>query len=577
MLEKINSIKDLQKFRKDELQEVVDELRALLLLRISQVGGHLASNLGIIELTVALHYVFDEQDKFVFDGSHQSYTHKIITGRREAFSRFKETNEFSGLFDKNESKHDDFFIGHTSNSISLACGLAKGRDFLKKNERIFAVIGDGSLSGSEAYSGLNNAAMLCSQFGIIFNDNEQSIANNVGGIYCHFADLRKSQGKKANNFFENLGFKYVYIEAGNNVEILVDELEKVKFCKEPIVIHVHTQKGYGYFPAINNKEKYHFVDPFNIEDGIFLYDDVPGTYKRLISDYLINKTYNNSDLIVLNSGIPTILDLVRYRELFPNNYIDTGICEDTTISIAAGLSQQGIFPVVLQLSSFSQRMYDQLAQDIALNKLPLLLIVEGAGFSNTNASHVGIFDMALFSHIPNFVYMTPRNGLELCKMMDYAFEKKATIGIRLPNGRVHNDVYPVAEILDYKYEIVKKGTQVAILALGDFFRIGVDVYSRLSSLDINATLVNPRFINVIDKETLVDLLSDHSVFVVVENSVQDGGFGSRISTFLSKYKVRVFTYAFDNVFYDRRNILQELEKQRMTGELIVEDILNVDE
>lgn len=573
MLEEINSIEGLHKLKREQLPALVNEIRELLITRISQVGGHLASNLGIVELTVAFHYVFDEQDKFVFDGSHQSYTHKILTGRADAFSRFKDTKEFSGLFDKYESKHDDFFIGHTSNSISLACGLAKGRDILKRTERIFAVIGDGSLSGSEAYSGLNNAAMLGSQLGIIFNDNEQSIASNFGGIYKHFEELRNSSGKGKNNFFTNLGFEYVYIENGNDVNNLINEFEKLKRCNHPIVIHVHTQKGYGYQPAMNNKEKFHFVDSFKIKTGDFLYDDVPGTYKRLVSDYLIKKVHECPDAMVLNSGIPTILDLVRFREILPNNYMDTGICEDSTVSIAAGLSQQGIFPIVLQLSSFSQRMYDQLAQDIALNRLPLLLIVEGAGFSNTNASHVGIFDIALFAHIPNFIYMTPRNGIDLCKMLDYAFETKSTIGIRIPNGQVHKDDYPVSEISNYQYEIVQRGTKIVILALGDFFKIGIAVYKKLLLYGVKVTLINPRFINVVDEDTLTSLLDDHDLFVTIENSIKAGGFGSRICSFLSRYGVRILTYSFDNIFYDRKNINQELEERRMTEELIAEDIL----
>lgn len=574
LLEKINSIYDLHNLRKQQLPVLVDEIRELLIQKISRVGGHLASNLGIVELTVALHYVFGEEDKFVFDGSHQTYTHKILTGRAKAFEHFKETPDFAGLSDRYESDYDVFSIGHTSNSIALACGLAKGRNLTQKHERIFAVIGDGALSGSEAYSGLNNAAALDSQITIIFNDNNQSIAKNYGGIYDHFYKLREMQGYLSNNFFTDLGFKYVYIEEGNDVCKLVEQFEVLKNYDKPLVIHVHTQKGNGYLPAIKNKEKFHFVDPFNIKTGEFLFDDVPGTYKRLVSDYLIKKAEMCSQTVILNSGIPTILDLLKYREKLPEKYIDTGICEDCTISIAAGLARQGIFPVVLQLSSFSQRMYDQLNQDIALNKLPLLLIVEGAGFSNTNASHVGIFDIALFGHIPNFIYMSPRNGIELCKMIDYAFLKKKSIGIRLPNCQVIEDSYSVSEIEEFKYEIVEHGRNVAILAAGDFFYIGITVYKKLMELGIHSTLINPRFINIVDEETLDHLRRNHQLFITIENGIKDGGFGSRICTYLARYKVTTFVYAFDSLFYDRTDMKTELDRCGMTGEKIVEDIIN---
>ena len=572
-LDNIENI-NLKTLNINQLNELSNEIRTFLINKLSEVGGHLASNLGIIELSIALHYVFNDNDKFIFDGSHQTYTHKILTGRYEGFKKFKQSKEVTGLSNHNESKHDVFSVGHTSSSIALGCGLVVGRNINKSKENIIVVIGDGSLSGSEAYSGLNNAATLDGQMLIILNDNDHSIAKNYGGIYKHLKELRESKGTLKNNIFKNIGLEYTYVEDANNIQTLVDKLNEIKNINKPIVMHVHTMKGYGYKPAIENKEKFHYVDPFNVSNGKFLYDDVKGSYKRFISDYLINKVNKNKNLMVINSGIPTILALIKYREKHPDNYIDTGICEDYSISLASGISKQGLLPIVLHMSSFSQRMYDQLSQDICLNNLPMVLLIEGAGIGACDASHSGLFDMTLFSNIPNFIYLEPRNIKDLKLMLDYAIKVKRPIGIRVPFRKQNTDDYPLMKIVNNKYEIVKEGKDIAILSLGSFFNIGIEVYEKLKSKGYNPTLINPRFTNIIDEETLSNIEKTHDIIITIENSCIHGGFGEKIDSYFSSKNNIVLNYSFGNEFYDRIPIQELYNEYKIDSDRIIKEVMD---
>lgn len=573
-IETIKNINDLKKLNIKELDILSEEIRKFLIDKISNVGGHLASNLGIIELTIALHYVFDENDKFIFDGSHQTYTHKIITGRYKNFKKFKENKKVTGLSNYRESTHDVFSVGHTSTSIALGCGLVIGRNINKSKEKIISIIGDGSLSGSEAFSSLNNAGTLTGQFLIIINDNEQSIASNYGGLYSHLKELRESNGKSKNNIFKNFGLEYQYIENGNDIKTLIREITKIKDYNKPLVLHVHTKKGYGYPISQKNLEKYHFVDPFNIETGEFLYDDVKDSYKRFISNYLINKVEKEKNIMVINSGIPTILDLGEFRKKHKDNYIDTGICEDYSISLAAGLSKQNMIPVVMHMSSFSQRMFDQLSQDICINDLPIVLIIEGAGISGSDETHSGLFDITLFSNIPNFIYLEPKDINELKLMLDYAIKAKKPIGIRVPFMKQNICKYKPQPIKEFKYEVLEKGKDIAILAVGSYFSIGEELYNIFKKENKNVTLINPRFINIIDEKLLLDLKKDHKIIITIENSTISGGFGEKIDRYFSKDKIKVFNYAYDNKFYDREDIKQLKNKYHLNSELIYKDVIN---
>lgn len=572
-LDSIKNIGDLKKLSINELEKLSNEIRLFLLDKISNVGGHLASNLGIIELTIALHYVFDEEDKFVFDGSHQTYTHKILTGRYEDFKEFKKSKKVTGLSNYTESMHDVFSVGHTSTSIALGCGLALGRNISKKKERIISIIGDGSMSGSEAYSGLNNVSTINGQFLIVINDNNQSIASNYGGLYGNLKELRESKGKSKNNFFKTLGLDYMYIEDGNDIRALIENIKKIKDYNHPLVLHVHTDKGHGYDVCKKNLEKYHFVDPFSIETGEFNYDDVKDSYKRFISDYLIKKVDENKNIMVINSGIPTILDLIKYRKIHPNNYIDTGICEDYSISLAAGLSKEKTLPIVMHMSSFSQRMYDQLSQDICLNNLPMVLLIEGAGIGSCDAAHSGLFDISLFSHIPNFIYLEPRDINDLKLMLDYAINCNKPVGIRVPFKRQNIGFYKPQPIKENKYEIIKEGKDIAIIALGSYFQIGEELYNLLKNNKVEPTLINPRYINVLDTELLNKIAKNHKLIITIENSCIHGGFGEKIDEYFSNKNNIVLNYGFENKFYDREDISLLMEKYHLKPELIYEDVM----
>lgn len=572
-LDNINNVNDLKKLKINELEELSNEIRSFLLNKISTVGGHLASNLGIIELTIALHYVFDEDDKFVFDGSHQTYTHKILTGRYEDFKTFKKTKKVTGLSNYKESTHDVFSVGHTSTSIALGCGLALGRNIYNKKEKIISIIGDGSMSGSEAYSGLNNASTINGQFLIVLNDNDQSIATNYGGLYKNLKELRETKGKAKNNFFKNLGLDYMYIEEGNDIKTLIKEIKKIKDYNHPLVLHIHTDKGHGYEVSKKNLEKYHFVDPFNIETGEFNYDDVKDSYKRFISNYLIEKVNKNKNIMVINSGIPTILDLIEFRKKHPKNYIDTGICEDYSISLAAGLSKERILPIVMHMSSFSQRMFDQLSQDICLNNLPMVLLIEGAGIGSCDESHSGLFDITLFSNIPNFIYLEPRDINDLKLMLDYAISCNKPIGIRVPFKKQNIDKIKSKPFKENKYEVVKKGKDIAIIALGSYFQIGEELYNKLKDNNLESTLINPRYTNRLDMDLLDKISRNHKIIVTIENSCIHGGLGEKINTYFADKENIVLNYAYDNEFYDREDITELMNKYHIDKDLIYKDVM----
>lgn len=578
VLNRINEPKDLKHLNKEELGYLASEIREILIRKVSTTGGHFGPNLGMVEATIAMHYVFNSPiDKIVYDVSHQSYTHKILTGRKNAFINPDEYKTVTGYTEPSESEHDFFIVGHTSTSVSLACGLAKARDINGGKENIIAVIGDGSLSGGEAYEGLNNAAASGKNIIILVNDNDMSIAENYGGLYKNLELLRKSNGNAENNFFKALGFEYHYIDNGNDIESLIDTFSKVKDIDHPVVIHMHTIKGKGYKDAEENKEAFHWVSPFNLETKEPVNKPTSGeSYRSITEEFLMKKASEDPKVVAITAGTPSSVSLGNFRNEFKNQFIDVGIAEEHAVALASGIASQGGKPVVGFLSSFIQRTYDQLSQDLAINNNPALIMVYGGGITGGDVTHLGIFDIPLISNIPNIVYLAPTNKEEYIAMMEWGIEQdKYPVAIRVPNINVVStgisvepDFYNINT-----YKKVENGKDIAIIGLGNFYHIGKKVKEKLKSeIGVNATLINPRFISGIDEKLLYELLEEHKLVITLEDGVIEGGFGEKISRFYGDKNIKVLNFGADKEFTNGVSKDELYERYHLTEELIVEDI-----
>lgn len=578
VLNRINEPKDLKHLNKEELGYLASEIREILIRKVSTTGGHFGPNLGMVEATIAMHYVFNSPiDKIVYDVSHQSYTHKILTGRKNAFINPDEYKTVTGYTEPSESEHDFFIVGHTSTSVSLACGLAKARDINGGKENIIAVIGDGSLSGGEAYEGLNNAAASGKNIIILVNDNDMSIAENYGGLYKNLELLRKSNGNAENNFFKALGFEYHYIDNGNDIESLIDTFSKVKDIDHPVVIHMHTIKGKGYKGAEENKEAFHWVIPFNLETKEPVNKPTSGeSYRSITEEFLMKKASEDPKVVAITAGTPSSVSLGNFRNEFKNQFIDVGIAEEHAVALASGIASQGGKPVVGFLSSFIQRTYDQLSQDLAINNNPALIMVYGGGITGGDVTHLGIFDIPLISNIPNIVYLAPTNKEEYIAMMEWGIEQdKYPVAIRVPNINVVStgisvepDFYNINT-----YKKVENGKDIAIIGLGNFYHIGKKVKEKLKSeIGVNATLINPRFISGIDEKLLYELLEEHKLVITLEDGVIEGGFGEKISRFYGDKNIKVLNFGADKEFTNGVSKDELYERYHLTEELIVEDI-----
>lgn len=581
LLENINSPKDLKSLNIQELTQLSDEIRKALLQKLSTTGGHIAPNLGMVEVTVALHYVFNSPiDKIIYDVSHQSYVHKILTGRKNAFLDPNNYNCVTGYTNQKESEHDFFTIGHTSTSLSLGCGLAKARDIKNTKENIIAVIGDGSLSGGEAYEGLNNIAELNSNMIVIVNDNDMSIAENHGGLYKNLKLLRETQGKSSCNFFKSLGLDYVYIENGHDISTLIKEFEKIKDISHPIVVHIKTIKGKGYAPAEADKERWHYNMPFDIETGKSKIN-FPAQYDSLTAEYLLNKMKENDKIVAITSGTPAVFGFTEpLRKEAGKQFIDVGIAEEHAVAFSSALASQGIKPVYGIYSTFIQRTYDQLSQDLCINKNPALILVFGGGLTFLNdITHLGYFDIPVVSNIPNMVYMAPTTKEEYFAMLDYGLnQNNYPLAIRVPSlGVISSDKKININFTDVnKFSIEEKGEKLAIIALGDFFELGKEVKKELKEkYDINATLINPHFITGLDKELLESLKENHKVVITLENGVIDGGFGEKITRFYNDSHMKVLNFGAKKEFTDRLTPEEVYTRNHLTKELIIEDILKI--
>ena len=579
VLDKVNSPEDLRKLSTKELYELSDEMRELIIKKVNTTGGHFGPNLGIVETTIALHYVFNSPiDKFVFDVSHQCYPHKMITGRKEGFLNPDNYLKYTGYTAPEETDHDLFKVGHTSTSVSLATGLAKGRDLTGGKENVIAIIGDGSLTGGEALEGLNNAATLNSNIIIIVNDNDMSIAENQGGICNLLTELRENNGVVENNFFKALGFEYHYIADGHNIEGLIEEFSKVKDINHPVLIHIHTIKGKGFEPAVVNKEPFHWILPGTLDRLNEPQKAQEESYESITKDYILSKANSGEPIIAMSAATPGVFAWNKeFRDKLGSHYIDVGIAEQHAVGMASGIAKRGGKPVLALMSSFVQRTYDQLSQDLALNNSPATLLIFWGGISSADATHLCTFDIPLISNIPNIVYLAPTCKEEYVKMLDWSVnQKEHSVAIRVPfeitySGEDDKTDYSILN----KYKLVEQGSKVAIIALGSFFEKGKQVKALLKEKSgINATLINPKFITGIDKELLENLKSNHTVVITLEDGELDGGFGEKITRFYGNSPVKVLNFGSHKEFTDRTPIDELYNRYHLTNELIVEDILN---
>lgn len=581
VLDKVNTPDDVKKLTTAQMKDLSQDIRYAIMKRSNTIGGHLGPDLGIVEATIAMHYVFNSpEDKIVFDVSHQCYPHKMLTGRKYGFLNPEKYSAVSGYTNPEESSHDFFNVGHTSTGVSLATGLAKARDLKGEKYNVIALVGDGSLSGGEAYEGLNNAAVLGSNFIVVVNDNEMAIAENHGGLYKNLALLRKTNGKAQNNIFTAMGFDYYYVQDGNDVDSLIKTFKKVKNTTRPTVVHIHTLKGKGLEQAVKDKETYHYIAASALDKQKAKKENQKETYNSITSEYLLKKQKQNPLVFAISPATPAATGLTKeIRQKMGQNYTDTGIAEEHAVAFASGAAKNGARPVLEVMSSFIQRTYDQLSQDLALNNSPATILVFGGGISGADMTHLGIFDIPLISNIPNIVYLSPSTKEEYIAMLDWSLSQNShPVAIRVPSGDVVSTGH--ADKTDYsklnKYKIEEKGKDVAIIAAGNFMPLGRQVKQELfKTLKINATLINPKFLSGVDTELLQSLEKDHKVVITLESGLLDGGFGEKISRFYSDKNMKVLNYGAAKEFTDREPVEKLYEKFRLTPQLITEDISNI--
>lgn len=590
-IEKIKSPADLKGLDIEALNIVADETRRAVLNRVSKHGGHVGPNLGFVEATVALHYVFNApKDKFVFDVSHQCYPHKVLTGRADGFlGNVDEMNAISGYSSPAECpEYDNFEVGHTSTSVSLATGLQKARDIKGTDENIIAIIGDGSLSGGEAFEGLDEASELGTGIIIVVNDNEMSIAENHGGIYKNLRALRESNGTCQHNWFKAWGFEYKYLEEGNNIEKLIEVFASVKDTKKPTVVHIHTEKGHGYAPAVKDKEAWHWGMPFNLEDGSRPVKNADGTipvvvpcesYDVLFSDWMLQEMKKDKTLIAVTAGTPTAAGFTpQKRKEAGDQHIDMGIAEEQAAAMISGMAKGGLHPVWTVYSTFIQRTYDQIAQDLCINSNPAVINVVGGGVNSMNdITHICLFDIPMLCSIPGLIYLAPTTCEEYFAMLRWSIlQDKMPIAIRVPsNGVIHTTKAVDTEYsYESKYKVMHQGSKVAIIAAGSFYQKGENVASLLADKGIDATLINPRYLNEVDTKTLESLKANHQLVVTLEDGCKDGGFGERIASYYGTSDMKVLVGGVKKGLYDRYDVEQLLADNRLLDEQIVEDVLS---
>lgn len=577
VLDKINTPEDLRGLSAEEMNLLSAEIRDLILKKVNTTGGHLGPNLGMVEATIALHRVFNSPvDKFVFDVSHQCYPHKILTGRKEGFTNPAKYHTYTGYTAPEESAHDLFKVGHTSTSVSLACGLAKARDLIGGKENVVAIIGDGSLTGGEALEGLNNAAVLGSNIIIVVNDNDMSIAENHGGLYSNLKLLRDTKGQSENNFFKTLGFDYYYIDNGHDFNELISVFDRVKDADHPVLVHMHTIKGKGLDAAELDKEKYHWVSPGILDNEASVSSE---SYESITADYILDKRAKDNSIMAITPATPAVSGFTpEFRKKMGKNFIDVGIAEEHAVAFASGLAKGGAKPMLAVMSSFIQRTYDQLSQDLALNNTPATLLIFWGGITGMDATHLSKYDIPLICNIPNIVYLAPVNKEEYISMMDWAnSQSEHSVVIRVPFTQVistgEKDTTDYSKI--NKYQVVESGSEVAILGLGNFFHLGVKVKDALkANLGISATLINPHFISGVDEELMESLKANHKLVITLEDGALEGGFGEKIASYFGNSDMKVLNFGARKEFTDRVPLEELYQRYHLTPELIIDDIKN---
>ena len=577
-IEKINGPEDVKKLNIEEMTALAEEMRHALLKRASIHGGHFGPNFGMVEAIIALHYVFESpKDKMVFDVSHQTYPHKMLTGRKDAYLYEEHYDDVTGYSCPQESEHDHFTIGHTSTSVSLACGLAKARDLRGESANVIAIIGDGSLSGGEALEGMDFAAELDSNMIIVVNDNDMSIAENHGGLYSNLKLLRETNGQAECNLFKAMGLDYVYVDHGNDLRELIGAFKQVKDSKKPVVVHINTLKGKGYKPAEEHKEEWHWHLPFDIETGKSHFPEVED-YSSVTCEYLIEKMKKDPTVVTITSGTPTILGFTQEkRKQAGRQFVDVGIAEETAVALASGIAKGGGKPVYGVYSSFIQRTYDQISQDLCIDGNPATIVVyTGSVFGMTDVTHLGLQDIPMLSNIPGLVYLAPTTKEEYLSMLDWSVEQKEMpVAIKLPGGDMISDGREVTK--DWSqlntYEVTEKGSKIALIGLGTFYSLALQTAEMLEKKGIHATVINPYYITGLDEGLLEKLKADHDMVVTLEDGILNGGFGEKIARFYGSSDMKVYNYGLKKEFLDRYDVNEVLKENHLTAEQIVNDVL----
>lgn len=577
-IEKVNGPEDVKKLNIEEMTALAEEMRHALLKRASIHGGHFGPNFGMVEAIIALHYVFESpKDKMVFDVSHQTYPHKMLTGRKDAYLYEEHYDDVTGYSCPQESEHDHFTIGHTSTSVSLACGLAKARDLRGESANVIAIIGDGSLSGGEALEGMDFAAELGSNMIIVVNDNDMSIAENHGGLYSNLKLLRETNGQAECNLFKAMGLDYVYVDHGNDLRELIGAFKQVKDSKKPVVVHINTLKGKGYKPAEEHKEEWHWHLPFDIETGKSHFPEVED-YSSVTCEYLIEKMKKDPTVVTITSGTPTILGFTQEkRKQVGRQFVDVGIAEETAVALASGIAKGGGKPVYGVYSSFIQRTYDQISQDLCIDGNPATIVVyTGSVFGMTDVTHLGLQDIPMLSNIPGLVYLAPTTKEEYLSMLDWSVEQKEMpVAIKLPGGDMISDGREVTK--DWSqlntYEVTEKGSKIALIGLGTFYSLALQTAEMLEKKGIHATVINPYYITGLDKGLLEKLKADHDTVVTLEDGILNGGFGEKIARFYGSSDMKVYNYGLKKEFLDRYDVNEVLKENHLTAEQIVNDVL----
>lgn len=581
-IEQINGPEDVKKLNIEEMTAMAAEMRQALLVRASKHGGHFGPNFGMVEATIAMHYVFESpKDKIVYDVSHQSYPHKMLTGRKDAYLYEEHYDDVSGYTNPKESEYDFFEIGHTSTSVSLACGLAKARDLKKEDGNVIAVIGDGSLSGGEALEGLDYAAELGGNLIIVVNDNDMSIAENHGGLYQNLKLLRETNGQAECNLFRAMGLDYVYVDKGNDIATLIAAFESVKDSKKPVVVHIKTLKGKGYAPAEQNKEQWHWCMPFDLETGKPLMEFDGEDYSDVTRDYLLKKMKEDPSVVTITSATPTVMGFTEdKRKEAGSQFIDVGIAEETAVALASGIAANGGKPVYGVYSSFIQRTYDQLTQDLCINNNPATIVVfAGSVYGMNDVTHLGLQDIPMLTSIPGLVYLAPTTKEEYLAMLDWSVEQiEHPVAIKLPGAAMVSDGKAVTKNFSQlnKYEVTKKGSKIAVIGAGTFYQLGTDAAALIEEqTGVAPTIINPLYVSGMDEELLNDLKKDHDIVITLEDGYLEGGFGQRIAGFYGDSDMKVLNYGLKKFFYDRYDVNEVLKENHLTAEQIAEDVKKV--